>query len=453
MNLADRQSYISLPSFQAALDCIQSGTPITFISGKAGTGKSTFTKNELTKLKGNTVFLSPTGIAALNIGGQTIHSFFNLEHGPQYPERIKESRQAEIYRKIDTLVIDEISMVRADLMDAVHWALQANRKSEAAFGGVQLVLIGDLYQLPPVVRAEERREFSGGRYANRFFFNSRAIRAAILDQSFRYIQFSEVFRQADPRFISLLEQVRNCSLDRELIRVLNERVCAEARLEGIEDLTVLTCTNEAANRYNSDKLEELPGPKRLYEAAIDGKFSREDFPTLPILPLKVGAKVIFIKNDPGRVWVNGTTGIVKRLRDQEIIVRIDGEDHTVPKETWEKAQYRVSDGNIEKVVVGRFVQFPIKLGWALTIHKSQSLTLNNVYLDTGRGAFDSGQIYVALSRVRRLDNLFLKQPITDRDLLLDPSIHKFLDYIERLAWRNEAGTTQVSPKPAQDCGS
>ncbi len=431
---SDGQPYIALPAFKAALDCIQSGTPVTFISGKAGTGKSTFTKQELTKLKGNTVFLSSTGIAALNIGGQTIHSFFNLEHGPQYPERIKAGRQPEIYRGLDTMVIDEISMVRADLMDAVDYSLRLNRKSEAPFGGVKMVLIGDLYQLPPVVRAEERSDFSGGRYSNRFFFNSRAIRSAIVNGLFRYIKFSEVFRQADPGFINLLEQVRNCNLNPELIRTLNARVRDESSLEALEDLTVLTCTNEAANCYNGAKLDELPAPKRLYEAEVEGKFSREDFPTLPILPLKVGAKVIFIKNDPGKAWVNGTTGIVKKLGERVITVAIDGEDCVVPKETWEKVQYRVTDGTIEKVTVGKFVQFPLKLGWALTIHKSQSLTLGNVYLDTGRGAFDSGQIYVALSRVRSLDNLYLKQPVTNRDLLLDAGIGKFLDYIERLVW-------------------
>jgi ATP-dependent DNA helicase PIF1 len=167
------QSYVTTSAFQEALACIQSGSPVTFISGKAGTGKSTFTKNELTKLPGNTVFLSPTGIAAINIGGQTIHSFFYLEHGLLYPERIKESRQPQIYKELDYLVIDEISMVRADLMDAVNHSLQINRKSAAPFGGVKIVLIGDLYQLPPVVVREEQSEFGpGGRYRNRFFFNS-----------------------------------------------------------------------------------------------------------------------------------------------------------------------------------------------------------------------------------------------------------------------------------------
>lgn len=430
----DQQPYLTLPAFQYAIDCIQSGNPITFISGKAGTGKSTFTKNELTQLDGNTVFLSPTGIAALNIGGQTIHSFFNLEHGLQYPERIKASRQPQIYREINTMVIDEISMVRADLMDAVDYSLRINRQSELPFGGVKMVLIGDLYQLPPVVRAQERGEFNGGRYSNRFFFNSRVIRSAIINQLFRTIKFSEVFRQADQDFITLLEHVRNCSLNHELIRTLNERVCNEERLDQIEDVTVLTCTNEAANQYNTDKLDSLPTYKRLYHAEVEGKFTREDFPTLPILPLKVGAKVIFIKNDPCKAWVNGTTGIVKKMDDNVIIVEIGSEECIVPKETWEKNQYRVVEGKIEKMVVGKFVQFPVKLGWALTIHKSQSLTLNNVYLDIGRGAFDSGQIYVALSRVRTIENLYLKKPITNRDLMIDAGIRKFLDYIERLVW-------------------
>ncbi len=435
-NSALEQPYITTPAFQDALDCIASGTPVTFISGKAGTGKSTFTKHELTKLPGNTVFLSPTGIAALNIGGQTIHSFFNLEHGMLYPERIKESRQSQIYKEVNYLVIDEISMVRADLMDAINYSLQINRKSTAPFGGVKLILIGDLYQLPPVVVREEQSEFGpGGRYKNRFFFNSQVIRSAILDKLFKYIKFSAIFRQESQEFINLLEQVRQSNLSQDLIRTLNGRVTTADIIDQLDEVTVLTCTNEAAQRYNNNKLEALPTPKRQYQAIIEGKFSREDFPTLPILSLKVGAKVIFIKNDPGKAWVNGTTGVIKELDEDELIIEVDGIDYPVSRETWEKYQYQFNNGKIEKNVIGTFSQFPLKLGWALTIHKSQGLTLKNIYLDTGWGAFDSGQIYVALSRVRNLDNLYLKQPISHRELLIDEGIKAFLGYIERFVWR------------------
>jgi ATP-dependent DNA helicase PIF1 len=432
---ASQQPYITTPAFQDALACITSGTPVTFISGKAGTGKSTFTKNELTKLPGNTVFLSPTGIAALNIGGQTLHSFFYLERGLLYPERIKESRQPQIYKEIDYIVIDEISMVRADLMDVVNHSLQINRKSTTPFGGVKIVLIGDLYQLPPVVVREEQSEFSpGGRYKNRFFFNSQVIRSAIIEQAFKYIKFATIFRQANQKFIDLLEGVRESSLSHDLLHTLNGRVAAESVIDRLPEVTVLTCTNEAANRYNTDKLDALPASKRQYQAIIEGNFNREDFPTLPILSLKAGAKVIFIKNDPGRVWVNGTVGIVKKLYENELTIEIDGHNHHVARETWEKYQYRIIDGKIEKTVAGKFIQFPLKLGWALTIHKSQGLTLKNIYLDTGRGAFDSGQIYVALSRVRNIENIYLKQPITNRELLLDAGIRIFLEYIERFVW-------------------
>jgi ATP-dependent DNA helicase PIF1 len=433
---ATQQPYIATPAFADALACIQSDTPVTFISGKAGTGKSTFTKNELTKLPGNTVFLSPTGIAALNIGGQTIHSFFYLERGLLYLKRIKESRQPQIYKELDYLVIDEISMVRADLMDAINYSLQINRKSTTPFGGVKIVLIGDLYQLPPVVVREEQSEFGpGGRYKNRFFFNSQVIRSAIIGDLFKYIKFATIFRQANQEFIDLLEQVRQSSLSQDLIHTLNERIAAENIIDRLEEVTVLTCTNEAANRYNTDKLNALPTSKRQYQAIIEGKFSREDFPTLPILALKVGAKVIFIKNDPGKAWVNGTTGVIKELADDELIIEVDGVDYPVCRESWEKYQYHVTSGKIEKTVVGQFSQFPLKLGWALTIHKSQGLTLKNIYLDTGRGAFDSGQIYVALSRVRNIENIYLKQPITNRELLIDTGIKNFLEYIERFVWK------------------
>jgi ATP-dependent DNA helicase PIF1 len=437
-NSAADQPYITTPASQDAIDCIAGGTPVTFISGKAGTGKSTFTKHELTKLPGNTVFLSPTGIAALNIGGQTIHSFFNLEHGMLYPERIKESRQPQIYKKVDNLVIDEISMVRADLMDAVNYSLQINRKSSEPFGGVKLILIGDLYQLPPVVVREERSEFCpGGRYKNRFFFNSQAIRSAIIGDSFKYIKFEAIFRQESQEFINLLEQVRQSNLSQDIIRALNERVTAANIIEQLDEVTVLTCTNEAAQSYNTTRLEALTTPKRQYQAKIEGKFSREDFPTLPLLSLKVGAKVIFIKNDPGKAWVNGTTGVIKELGQDELMIEVNGIDYPVSRETWEKYQYHINNGKIEKDVIGAFSQFPLKLGWALTIHKSQGLTLKNIYLDTGRGAFDSGQIYVALSRVRNLDNLYLKRPLSQRELLTDKGIKAFLEYIERFIWRRE----------------
>jgi ATP-dependent DNA helicase PIF1 len=429
-------SYVTTPAFQAALACIKSEAPVTFISGKAGTGKSTFTKHELTQLPGNTVFLSPTGIAALNIGGQTIHSFFYLEHGLLSPGQIKESRQPQIYRELDYLVIDEISMVRADLMDAVNHALQINRKSAAPFGGVKLVLIGDLYQLPPVVTRDEQAAFGPGRrYKNRFFFNSQVIRAAIIGQLFKYVKFTTIFRQANQDFINLLEQVRQSSLTQNLVHTLNGRIAPESAIDKLDEITILTCTNEAANRYNSSKLEALQTPKRQYEAIIEGKFNREDFPTLPILSLKVGAKVIFIKNDPCKAWVNGTTGIIKELDDDELLIEIDGLDYPVTRETWEKYQYQVVNGKIEKTVAGKFSQFPLKLGWALTIHKSQGLTLKNIYLDTGRGAFDSGQIYVALSRVRNIENIYLKQPLTNRELLIDAAIKSFFEYIERFIYQ------------------
>lgn len=429
-------TYIATTAFKEALDCIQSGQPVVFISGKAGTGKSTFTKNELTKLKGNTVFLSPTGIAALNIGGQTIHSFFNLEYGLQYRERLKKHRQPEIYKELDYLVIDEISMVRADLMDAIHYSLQINRDSAEPFGGVKLIMIGDLYQLPPVVKRDEKKEFGlGGRYSNRYFFNSEVIRSAIINQSFHYLKFSEIFRQVNKEFINLLEQVRNGRLSNEFSHRLHERICDETIIDKIENITVLTCTNAAANDYNFNRLNVLKTPERHYRATIEGDFSTEDFPTLPKLTLKVGAKVIFIKNDPGRAWVNGTIGVIKELDDDELIVAIGGNDYVVVQETWEKYKYHAANGKFEKVVIGKFTQFPLKLGWALTIHKSQGLTLNNIYLDIGSGTFDSGQIYVALSRVRNMDNIYLKQPVTNKNLFIDVGIKKFLFYIERFLWK------------------
>jgi ATP-dependent DNA helicase PIF1 len=423
--------FVPTPEMEQAFRSIESNQNLLLILGKAGTGKSTFIR-ELTRRYGNgLVLLAPTGIAALNIEGQTIHSFFRLEPSFQQLDRIEKSRQPELYQHLKLLVIDEISMVRADLMDAVDIALRRNRdQSDRPFGGVKVVLIGDLHQLPPVVAKTEEAAFrEGGRYPSRYFFSSDVIQAAIAAGTIECIEFSRVFRQADSGFIQLLEEIRNGALSGPAAQLLERRVIPAAERGAIKGLTFLTCRRREAELYNSQKLDAVGGAPHRYSAVCTGDFTRlgeDECPNLKELYLKKGAQVLFIRNSPTRDWVNGTLGRVKKLKSDCVLVESDGEELPVEREIWYRYRYEMVDKKLVKVETGEFHQFPVKLGWAMTIHKSQGLTLRNIYLDTGNGAFDFGQIYVALSRVRSIDNLYLKQSIVSKDLIPDTRIRSFM---------------------------
>lgn len=422
---AEPQYEIS-PSVREALDAIRDGRRLLFVTGRAGTGKSTFItilKSELASK--NIVVLAPTGIAALNAGGQTIHSFFQFPPKLLTREDIVRHKDAvEVLEEIDILVIDEVSMVRADLLDAVDESLRLHRESREPFGGVQVVLVGDLFQLPPVVPRGDDARILAERYRSFQFFGAHAL----LGTEMLPIELTHVYRQADEAFVSLLGDLR---LRRNVDAACEElnRHCAGRVPDGPHLL--LVPRNDAADRENGRRIEELTGKPVTYTASFEGQFRERADDRLPApleLTLKPHAQVMFTKNDPERRWVNGTTGVVTKLTKATIEVRLqNGVVHDVEPGRWENIRYEF-DRELDRIVpevVGAYEQFPLMLAWAVTIHKAQGLTLDRVHVDFGRGAFAEGQAYVALSRCRKLADLSLARPLRPYDVKASAEVAQF----------------------------
>ncbi len=417
------------PDFQRALYLMENTSRHVFVTGKAGTGKSTLLQYFKHTTSKSVVFLAPTGVAAINIGGETIHSFFMFRPDIT-PDRVKRvpERKREIYNIIETIVIDEISMVRADLLDCVDVFLRKNREIDLPFGGVQMIFIGDLYQLPPVVKGEEKKIFKEI-YKSAFFFDAKVMNEIM----FEFVELQKVYRQSDEDFIDLLNAIRNGTVGDEHIEKLNSRVGAEIDGQGI--VVYLTTTNEKARRINRENLEKLRGKLYEFPAYIDGEFDRGSYPADPVLHIKKGAQIMMLNNDRDRYWVNGTMGIVRgvrysrRLEAHKIIVELDnGYEVEVLPYTWEIFKYRFDRdmGKITTETIGSFTQYPMKLAWAVTIHKSQGKTFDNVIIDIGRGAFSAGQVYVALSRCTSFDGISLVKPIKKKNIFVDYRCVKFL---------------------------
>ncbi len=407
------------PEYEAAVSYLYEGDGHIFVTGRAGTGKSTLLRAMREMLGDRAVVLAPTGLAAVNVGGQTIHSFFGFPPRLIGPDDIRRSRNGRVMRNLDFVIIDEVSMVRSDLMWAIDHALRVNRgRAREAFGGVRLVLFGDLHQLPPVVRGEEAQILEDN-HDGPYFFNISALREGAGTQ---YLELQQVFRQTDEMLVAALNAIRAGEAEGELLNVLNERVQPVRTLAEGQSFVILTPTNAAANRINLAYLNALPGQERVFEAGIVGDFNTNSQPTDSTLVLKTGARVIMLRNDPERRWVNGTIAEVARLEDERIWVSIDGREHEIEPATWENRRYAFdqADEKIVETVAGTFKQFPLRLAWALTIHKSQGLTLDNAYIDFGRGTFAHGQAYVALSRCRSLEGLALARALRPSDILFDP---------------------------------
>ena len=407
--------------YQAAYSYLKEGVGNLFVTGRAGTGKSTL----LTSLKGliadEMVVLAPAGLAAVNVGGQTIHSFFGFPPRLIRPDDIRRSRNGRLMRRLKFLVIDEVSMVRSDLMWAIDQSLRVNRgRPREAFGGVRLALFGDLHQLPPVINEAEVAEHLDSAYGGPFFFSVSALREGA---GTALIELTQVFRQKDEALLTVLNHIREGEVGADDLAVLNSRVHVIRSLSEGEPYVILTPTNAAANRINMAYLDKLPGAPRPYQAATTGEFSQSAQPTEQTLMLKPGAKVMLLRNDPDRRWVNGTIARVSRLEDKRVWVEVDGDEHEVEQVSWESRRYAYDKAaeKIVELVVGTFQQFPLRLAWALTIHKSQGLTLDKVYIDLGRGTFAHGQAYVALSRCRALDGLALARQLRPTDILFDPA--------------------------------
>lgn len=418
--------------YQSAIDVIRTGEGHLFVTGRAGTGKSTLLRALRDILPHELVVLAPTGLASVNVGGQTIHSFFGFPPRLIRSEDIRRSRNGSLMRKLKLIVIDEVSMVRSDLMWAIDQSLRVNRgRPREPFGGVRLVMFGDLHQLPPVVQESEVAGHLDQAFGGPFFFSVPALREGA---GTSLIELSHVFRQSDEGLIAILNRIRDGEAAAEDLEVLNERVNPVRTLSEGDPYVILTPTNAAAQRINMAYLEALPGNVRTYEAGVTGEFTGTAHPTDSTLLLKPGAKVILLRNDADRRWVNGTVARVTRLSDKQIWVEVDGKEHEVEPASWEQRRYAYdkAEERVVESITGTFRQFPVRLAWALTIHKAQGLTLDRVYIDLGRGTFAHGQAYVALSRCRSLAGLALARPLRAADVLFDPAVVGYRDIFHRV---------------------
>lgn len=405
-----------------------------FLTGKAGTGKTTFLREVVRYTKKKCIVLAPTGIAAVNAGAMTIHSFFQFGLGPfvqgviepKSDFRINKSK-LELIRHLQLLIIDEVSMVRADLMDHIDVELRRIRRNSKPFGGVQLLMIGDLQQLPPIAHGGED-ELLRQYYKTLYFFSS----AALKSMKYGCIELKNVYRQTDRHFIDILNHARNCTLTSQDISDLNARYVPGFSPMPEDGYIRLMTHNRQVDYVNETEMEKLDSKPYTFEAAVTGTFPEESYPTADSLTLKKGAQVMFIKNDPERRFINGTLGEVKSIDKNSIAVRL-AESGTVidvePME-WQNIRYQFDEESkeISSKQIGRFKQYPLKAAWAITVHKSQGLTFDKAIIDV-HAAFSPGQAYVALSRCRTLDGLVLSSPVSASVFMRDNAVDAYMNYI------------------------
>ncbi|KQV08354.1 helicase [Leifsonia sp. Root112D2] len=424
----------TLSAEQAAVyDAIENTRQHVFVTGRAGTGKSTLLNHLAWNTEKQLVIAAPTGVAALNVGGQTIHSLFRLPIGVIADQEIDQSGELrKLLNTIDTLVIDEISMVNADLLDAIDRSLrQARARKTEPFGGVQLVLFGDPYQLAPVPGDGDERAYFADTYRSMWFFDAKVWQEADL----RIFELAEIHRQSDAEFKYMLNAVRHGYVTKEIADRLNAIGARPAPNDGT---ITLATRNDTVNRINAQQLALLPGRALTAKAEVTGDFGGRTFPADEKLELKIGAQVMFLRNDTGQGdgarWVNGTIGTVTRI-DNTVYVDVDGEIHEVEPAVWEKYKYSydASSKKLTKNVVAEFTQFPLRLAWAVTIHKSQGKSYDRAIVDLGSRAFSPGQTYVALSRLTALDGLYLTRPLRPADIMVDADVERFMTERRALA--------------------
>lgn len=418
------KSYEGLPGVKDVLQAIDRRDPAVIVLGRAGTGKTTLIRYLKQRPGGDAqAIVAPTGIAAQNATAQTIHSFFQLPPAVLNSTQLPDGRYfGPLYKKMSRLVIDEISMVRADLLDAIDIRLQTIRENSAPFGGVQILMVGDFLQLPPVVQDHDRELLSQLGYKTPFAFSAKVFKQLRVTK----VLLEQVFRQSEQEFIDILGKVRSGTDLEGTVRAINEQ-CFRAHREGVVPL-LLTSTLAAAERYNRQGLESLKGEVSIFAAEAKGKPEGLQIPQH--LELKPGARVMATRNDSERRWINGSLGTVTKISSEDVYVafdRSDDEYHVEPVK-WEKIRqvWNDAEGRIENQVIGTYEQLPLTPAWAVTIHKAQGLTLDDVRIDFGAGAFAPGQVYVALSRVRTLDGLSLTRPLRTADFRFDPLLNAFL---------------------------
>lgn len=418
--------------FILAHDLIAETNQSFFLTGKAGTGKSSFIKRIIKTIPKNFVIVAPTGIAAINIGGVTIHSFFQFPLRPILPDDDgiklfrKESEKRKVISDMDVLIIDEISMVRADLIDGIDYSLRQNGGNPCLpFGGKQVVFVGDIFQLEPIaLKNSGEYGIISDIYESHYFY-----KAKVFDRIKLFtVELTKVYRQNDPLFINLLDKVRINKISQSDIDKFNDRVIDNSENKEKNFTITLTTKNESADAINSKKLSEIRTRPFSFKAEISGDFDESKFPTESELILKEGAQVIFIKNDSDKRWVNGTIGQIHELSETTIKVKLEnGSTYFVEERVWENIKYKYDKKTkrIKQEIIGTFKQYPLKLAWAITIHKSQGLSFERVIIDFGNGTFASGQAYVALSRAVTFDGLFLKKRIKKSDIYIDEEIKSF----------------------------
>lgn len=407
-----------------------------FLTGKAGTGKTVFLRNFIEHTNKRVVVLAPTGIAAINANAMTIHSFLRFDLAPNPGGKVNENfdfilndEEETLVKNLDMIIIDEISMVRADLMDHISEKIRLIRCSKEPFGGVQLLLIGDLYQLPPVVTKEDEEVLKDYYDGNYFFFNSKAIRKV----GFETVCLDKVYRQDNPDFVNILNRARVGKTTWEDCNKLNARYQSDFGGSENTGYIYLVAQRKQAYEINAERLEGVEGKAKTYSAIVMGEFPQDSYPTLRELKLKVGAQVMFVKNDKDNRYCNGTIGEIAKLGDNEISVKVEGKTIEVELESWDNIRYEYikTKKKVQKIITGTFMQFPLKPAWAITIHKSQGLSFDHAVIDIPR-AFAPGQSYVALSRCRSLEGLVLKKKMRPENFYMDSCIASFYNKVDNV---------------------